>query len=182
MSFLGGWYMAHEYFEERDEEDSLLLHSMARFGQWLHSGIMTHTLTRTLLGGPLGVKWPVLILARAYWTGQRLKAGWVPAWANEPIEMAQEEFEVIEQEAIWLMNELQSSTKLLSKLQRTRDDIQDATELLPAQYSLIDMWVPEYPEVGGSSARRTACSNPLKATIIARQHAAVSSSQARGGS
>jgi hypothetical protein len=77
----GDWWLPEEFFSEGADGPF----GARKFSDWLQAGTMLHPPTETLLGGPYGLKWPVLHLLRAHWTlvniqnggpyGRRNKAG-----------------------------------------------------------------------------------------------------------
>ncbi|KAG8718662.1 hypothetical protein FRC08_004721 [Ceratobasidium sp. 394] len=70
-------WMANSFFKGKHAEDNpCLLHL---FSKLLWSGALDHDLTGTLLAGPYGSKWFVLLILRAEITFRKLKAGESPA-------------------------------------------------------------------------------------------------------
>lgn len=144
MEFIGGWTLPQSYFDEIDEKDS---GSMARFAVWLRAGIIFHALTRTLLGGPWGVKWPVLLLCRAFWTYLLLNGGERPDWAEDDVSMRQSEVDIVLELAVWLTNEMHISTRRLHGLQAERLIPYEEVTYPDVEFTRAEMWSPELPEV-----------------------------------
>jgi hypothetical protein len=64
VEILGGWELPNNYYHGPQASND---YSMQTFSTWLCLGILNHRLTSTLMGGPYGLKWAVLILLRAYY-------------------------------------------------------------------------------------------------------------------
>ncbi|KAF8599482.1 hypothetical protein BDV93DRAFT_560283 [Ceratobasidium sp. AG-I] len=146
MDALGRWILPKEYFEQMAGPKQSRLLSFRRFAEWLHSGIILHPLTRTLMGGPFGIKWPVLIIAHTQWTLTQLAEGYVPDWADTSPELLDEEIVIIEQEIQWIKNDLIRSTKTLSAYHTARDGLSDVNEQLPTEFTFAEFWKHVYDE------------------------------------
>jgi hypothetical protein len=73
VAALGRWWLPEGYFKVAavGMEDF----SMHAFSEWLRSSVLDHAPTTTLLGGPFGLKWPVLHLTHTFWTLAQLRDG-----------------------------------------------------------------------------------------------------------
>ena len=77
----------------------------------MQSGVLHHRSTRTLMGGPFGIKWPFLILARAYWSNSATLAG---TQSPHPVRLLTlDEAAILIECAEWLTNQIEQSVSLL---------------------------------------------------------------------
>jgi hypothetical protein len=110
----GDWWMPEQFFTEGPDA----LFGARTFSHWLRGGTILHPPTQTLLGGPYGLKWPVLHLVRAHWTlvnvqnsgpyGRRTKAG------NDVAENLQ----IVNSDILWLLGHLRESAIKLSTFRK----------------------------------------------------------------
>jgi hypothetical protein len=106
----GDWWLPEQFFAEGAEGPF----GARTFSNWLRAGTILHRPTETLLGGPYGLKWPVLHLLRTHWTlvnfqnggpyGRRTKAGHDVAV----------ELQIVNSDILWLLGHLHESAVKLS--------------------------------------------------------------------
>jgi hypothetical protein len=125
----GDWWLPKQFFTEGADAPF----GARMFSDWLHAGTLLHPPTKTLLGGPYGLKWPVLHLLRAHWMllnvhnggpyGRRTKAGHDVA----------EQLQIVNSDILWLLGQLQESAIKLSTWRK------------------VPMQCIEWPELNGAS-------------------------------
>jgi hypothetical protein len=104
------WWLPEQFFSEGPDA-AFGVHT---FSHWLRAGTILHLPTEILLGGPYGLKWPVLHLVRTHWTlvnlhnggpyGRRTKAGHDVA----------EALQIVNSDILWLLGHLRESAIKLS--------------------------------------------------------------------
>lgn len=121
--------------------------TMEVFAYWLRSGLLVHPLTRTVLAGPWGVKWPALVLICAYWTGQQLELGEQPPEVTEEVQMSQSERDIVIRETIWLTGHIRQSIDALQTMYEAASQsvIPPVLEINNAHYA--KRHVPPYLQV-----------------------------------
>jgi hypothetical protein len=105
---IGGWELPNEYYQGRNAAND---YSMSTFSKWLRSGVLNHRPTNTLMGGPYGVKWAVLILLRAFsclQAGGRKRKAAARGYLDP-----EEELLAVQSDVSWLCAELESSSMCL---------------------------------------------------------------------
>jgi hypothetical protein len=117
---LGGWWLQEEYFKTSAKQADQ--YSMRAFSTWLRSGILDHTPSNTLLGGPFGLKWAVLQLTRAYWTLVQLRDGVLPPHRTRVNVDIQAELQVVRSDILWLSSRIESSVLLFVSLRQKQFD------------------------------------------------------------
>jgi hypothetical protein len=135
----GDWWLPEQFFSEGTEGPF----GARTFSDWLHAGTVLHPPTETLLGGPYGLKWPVLHLLRAHWTlvnlqnggpyGRRTKAGYDIG----------EVLQIVNSDILWLLGHLRDSAVKLSTWRKV--------QLVPI----------EWPELNGASRAERHQKPPL---------------------
>lgn len=114
---INGPWLSARYFDDADNQpDAPSSLSMQQFAIWLRSGILFHALTKTVLAGPWGIKWPVLVLICAYWTGSQLDAGVQPSDLANEVDMSPCERDLVLREARWLLDQLYFSIVRLQSM------------------------------------------------------------------
>lgn len=114
---LEGPWMGLQYFADCENgNSSSASQSIAVFSGWLRSGVLVHPLTRTVLGGPWGVKWPALVLIRAYWTATRLDLGELPPNVPQEVSITDQERSLVTREAVWLTRHIEDSIGTLQAM------------------------------------------------------------------
>jgi hypothetical protein len=107
---LGGWWFPPEYFSSPQRQEW----SMGTLARTLRAGLVHHKPTQTCLGGPFGVKWGALMLLRAHWCFQQLRAGRCPPTVTQLSFNVKDEAEIVLGEVDWLLSEIESSSSMLS--------------------------------------------------------------------
>jgi hypothetical protein len=105
---LGGWWFPPGYFRQGSSEQQQDW-SMGSLAQVLKAGLFHHEPTQTCLGGPFSVKWGALVLLRAHWCLQQLRAGRCPPHVAQLTINVKDEAEIVLREVDWLLSELESS-------------------------------------------------------------------------
>jgi hypothetical protein len=95
---------------------------MRAFSTWLQSGILDHTPSNTLLGGPFGLKWPVIQLTRMYWTLVQLRDGVLPPHRTRVAVDIQADLQVVRSDILWLSSRIESSVLLFVSLRQKQFD------------------------------------------------------------
>jgi hypothetical protein len=117
---LGGWWLQEEYFKASAQQANQ--YSMRTFSTWLRSGILDHTPSNTLLGGPFGLKWPVLQLTHAYWTLVQLRDGGLPPHRTQINVDIQGDLQVVLSDILWLSSRIKSSVLLFVSMRQKQFD------------------------------------------------------------
>jgi hypothetical protein len=108
VEILGGWELPNDYYHGSQASND---YSMQTFSKWLCSGILNHWLTSTLMGGPYGLKWAVLILLRTYYCLQMGGCKWkaVARGSLDP----EKELDTVQADISWLCQEVESSSTFI---------------------------------------------------------------------
>jgi hypothetical protein len=113
---LGGRWLQEEYFKNSAQHGNQ--YSMRTFSTWLRSGILDHTPSNTILGGPFGLKWPVLQLTCAYWTLIQLNHSVLPPyWTCVNVDIPSD-LQVVRSNILWLLSRIESSVHLFVSLRQ----------------------------------------------------------------
>jgi hypothetical protein len=74
--------------------------------------------SNTILGGPFGLKWPVLQLTRAYWTLIQLSNGVLPPYRMRVNVDIPADLQVVRSDILWLSLRIESSVHLFVSLRQ----------------------------------------------------------------
>jgi hypothetical protein len=120
VSALGGWWLPEGYFKvaAAHMED----YSMRAFSEWLHSGVLDHAPTTTILGGPYGLKWPVLHLTCAFWTLSQLGDREQPPHRTRILVDTASELQIVNSDIMWLVARLEQLLPLLVSMRHWQFD------------------------------------------------------------
>jgi hypothetical protein len=110
VDILVRWWLQEEYFKIAAQQSDQ--YSMRTFSTWLRSGILNHMPSNTLLGGPFGLKWPVLQLTHAYWTLVQLRDSVLPPYRIHLNIDIQGDLQVVWSDILWPLSRIESSVLL----------------------------------------------------------------------
>ncbi|KAG8708180.1 hypothetical protein FRC08_000073 [Ceratobasidium sp. 394] len=130
--------MADGFFKGKRAEDNP--YSFHSFSKLLRSGALDHDLTGTLLAGPYGSKWFVLLILRAEITFRKLKAGESPAMREWTMPDMDQWRRNIDSDTMYLTTRFLDSHAFLTTLR-----VRSLNPRLPdtqAQYSLVRLHNP----------------------------------------
>lgn len=119
IDILGGWSMPDQYVKDRSANGP---YSMAKLSQWLRSGILHHKPSGTLMGGPYGWKWALLLLLRMRkglltQKGKRKASG--SRKESERERYTEKELQILDADLEWLISEVEGAA---TYLMHTRSD------------------------------------------------------------
>jgi hypothetical protein len=106
----GDWWLPEQFFTG-GTEGPFGVHT---FSDWLRAGTVIHPPTGTLLGGPYGLKWPVLHLLRAHWTLVNIQNGAPYGRRTKTGYKVGEELQIVNSDILWLLGNLRESAVKLS--------------------------------------------------------------------
>lgn len=128
--------------------------SLERQSQFIRSSVLQHELTQTLMGGPYGIKWAVMLLVRAYWSLKQLNGRHRPDYAARNRINVADALSIVRDDVSWLTAEIQRSRETLARAHAVAQT---------RRYTVIEPQSPEIlraepaeevePLVGSSSSR-----------------------------
>lgn len=127
--------MPEQYYENTDDA---LPYSIAEFFEWLQSGPFHHKLTGTIMGGPFGLKWAILLLARAHWSDQSARKGSCPEYQVRSLSVS--ESECISEAALWLVEQMQASVWTMQRLRTEGGESPDCGVPSMASFRRAGYW------------------------------------------
>lgn len=120
---------------------------MRSFLALLTSGLVQHRPTSTLLGGPYGLKWPVLVVARAFRCMTELDAGRKPGYELPHYTVPADERAAVQEAGVWLINAITHSVSQLPLLRVERDGLEIGAIKVPPAFRPATRWTPPFEMV-----------------------------------
>ncbi|KAF8594268.1 hypothetical protein BDV93DRAFT_515921 [Ceratobasidium sp. AG-I] len=137
IASLGSWWLPAAVFSpDRSISERL---TMPALRNWLNSGVLHHRATRTLMGGPYGIKWAFLLLARAYWSHMAILAGLRPEYPVRSLSV--EDTSILIQCSHWLCEQITQSVSLLLWIRGATTSLELAYVPSREDFKRADYWI-----------------------------------------